>query len=171
MDGFVKQELVATADELRTCRPQFHIQPDMTPGTINDGVTFELYRLACLIYIEQAIDPSLSTHNPSIQTKVHAFIMYLSQLPSESASDGFLCWPLVVVGLRAVERTHRAVIAGRLKTTYDRFRSKIFSGNLALLKRWWREGRNTEGGGDVGGEEGGGVFCPSSLATAQGIQY
>ncbi|KAL4872521.1 fungal-specific transcription factor domain-containing protein [Aspergillus spectabilis] len=151
LSGALRYEILTTAHELRTCRPQFHINPAMTPGTVNDGVTFELYRLACLIYIEQALNPSLMTSDTSIQDKVHIFITYLAQLPPESASDGFLCWPLVVVGLRAVDRSHQAAISAKLKSTYERFRSKIFSGNLALLRRWWREGKNGDGDKDRGG--------------------
>ncbi|KAL4887679.1 fungal-specific transcription factor domain-containing protein [Aspergillus karnatakaensis] len=140
LEESLRSELLNTAHDLRTTRPAFQLTPSMTAGEINDGVTFELYRLACLLYIEQTIDPSLPSTSPSIQTKVASFIAYLAQLPPESPSDGFLCWPLMITGIRAVERTHQGAIAARLRSTYERFRSKIFSGNLAVLRRWWKDG-------------------------------
>ncbi|KAL4786939.1 fungal-specific transcription factor domain-containing protein [Aspergillus varians] len=139
--------LLTTAQALQTSRPPFQTHPSMSPGTLNDGVTFELHRLACLIHLTQVTSPTTPTLAPSIQAMVASFIAYLAALPLESPSDGFLCWPLVIVGVHAVDRLHQIAIAARLKAIYNRFRSEIFSRNLAFLKGWWRGGRGAGGGG------------------------
>ncbi|KAF9884580.1 hypothetical protein FE257_001464 [Aspergillus nanangensis] len=135
-------DLIRTAQDLQDLRPSFQISPDMTTESINDGVTFELYRLAYLIYLNQVIGPGILTDVPLLPEMVTSFIRYLAQLPAESPSDGFLCWPLVVVGLHALDRTHQMAVAQKLKAIHHRFRSEIFSRNLAFLRRWWREGQS-----------------------------
>ncbi|KAL4938922.1 hypothetical protein BDV06DRAFT_199961 [Aspergillus oleicola] len=146
--------LLDTAIELQTLRPPFQVHPDMTSGQITDGITFELYRLAYLIHLDQILDPTLPLHDATVQGMVDSFTIYLAQLPLESASDGFLCWPLVVVGIHAVHREHRIAIANKLKSIYQRFRSAIFSRNLAFLRRVWKEERAGEGQCPSGGARG-----------------
>ncbi|KAE8307534.1 fungal-specific transcription factor domain-containing protein [Aspergillus transmontanensis] len=124
--------------DLRNNRASFEILPEMSAETINDGVTFELYRLACVIFLQSLIDESITISAPSIQEMVSSFVTHLSMLPPESPSDGFLCWPLVIVGRCAIQQTHRTAISTKLKTIFNNFRSEIFSRNLAMLKQHWR---------------------------------
>ncbi|KAL4962464.1 Zn(II)2Cys6 transcription factor [Aspergillus stella-maris] len=131
--------LLNAATELQNFRQPFQISPGMTSAQITDGITFELYRLAYLIHIRQIVCPTALDHDDSVQDLVSSFMFYLSHLPPDSPSDGFICWPLVVVGIRAVDRTHRTAIANKLKSIYQRFRSEIFSRNLSFLRRVWRE--------------------------------
>ncbi|KAL4924622.1 Zn(II)2Cys6 transcription factor [Aspergillus undulatus] len=144
VDPTAQLDLLQTAHELQTCRPPFQVTRDMEPGTITDGVTFELYRLAYLVHLKHIINPTTSVYDPPVQEMVASFIAYLVQLPPESPSDGFLCWPLVIAGLRAVDRSHQVAIAERLKSIYQRYRSEIFSRNLAFLRRLWKEERGVE---------------------------
>ncbi|KAE8402418.1 fungal-specific transcription factor domain-containing protein [Aspergillus pseudonomiae] len=131
-------DLVSAKQDLRNIRASFHVQPDMSAEMINDGVTFELYRLACLMYLQSLIDGSISISAASIQEMVSSFVTHLAMLPPESPSDGFLCWPMVIVGRCAIQQTHRAAISTKLKTIFDKFRSEIFSRNLTMLKQHWR---------------------------------
>ncbi|KAL4794842.1 fungal-specific transcription factor domain-containing protein [Aspergillus venezuelensis] len=137
--------LLNAAAELRNFRQSFQVRPAMSSAEITDGITFELYRLAYLIHIKQIIDPSIPDTDESVQDLVSSFMFYLSHLPPHSPSDGFICWPLVVVGIRAVEREHRTAIANKLRSIYQRFRSEIFSRNLAFLRQVWKEDCEVEG--------------------------
>ncbi|GAB1193714.1 hypothetical protein APSETT444_002942 [Aspergillus pseudonomiae] len=137
-DKRIYADLVSAKQDLRNIRASFHVQPDMSAEMINDGVTFELYRLACLIYLQSLIDGSISISAASVQEMVSSFVTHLAMLPPESPSDGFLCWPMVIVGRCAIQQTHRAAISTKLKTIFDKFRSEIFSRNLTMLKQHWR---------------------------------
>ncbi|KAE8143478.1 fungal-specific transcription factor domain-containing protein [Aspergillus pseudotamarii] len=137
-DRRIYRDIVSAEQDLRSVRASFHARPDMGAQTINDGVTFELYRLACLIYLQSLIDQSISICGPSIQEMVSSFVSHLSMLPPESPSDGFLCWPMVIVGRCAIQQEHRAAITTKLKTIFNKFRSEIFSRNLAVLRQHWR---------------------------------
>ncbi|KAB8211122.1 fungal-specific transcription factor domain-containing protein [Aspergillus parasiticus] len=137
-DKRIYRDIASAERDLRNNRASFEILPDMSAETINDGVTFELYRLACVIFLQSLIDESITISAPSIQEMVSSFVSNLSMLPPESPSDGFLCWPLVIVGRCAIQQTHRTAISTKLKTIFNNFRSEIFSRNLAMLKQHWR---------------------------------
>ncbi|KAE8376951.1 fungal-specific transcription factor domain-containing protein [Aspergillus bertholletiae] len=131
-------DIVSAEQDLRNIRASFHARPEMSTEVINDGVTFELYRLACLIYLQSLTDQSISIGAPSIQNMVSSFVAHLSMLPSESRSDGFICWPMVIVGRCAVNQKHQTAITLKLRATFAKFRSDIFSKNLTMLKQHWR---------------------------------
>lgn len=144
LDPKTRSKLIATETQLQTTQPPFIPTPDMNTETLSDGITFEFYRLACLIYLRYTISPSTPITDTYIQSLVSQFITYVSYLP-ESPSDGFICWPVVIVGLCAVEKEHRNAIALKLKKTHERWRSDIFTKSLAFLKAWWRgEGREKQ---------------------------
>ncbi|KAE8333329.1 fungal-specific transcription factor domain-containing protein [Aspergillus sergii] len=137
-DRRIYRDIVSAEKDLQNNQASFQVCRDMSAETINDGVTFELYRLACVIYLQSLIDESIAISASSIQEMVSSFVTHLSMLPPESASDGFLCWPMVIVGRCAIQQTHRAAISTKLKTIFDKFRSEIFSRNLTMLKQYWR---------------------------------
>ncbi|KOC17061.1 AMP-binding enzyme [Aspergillus flavus AF70] len=86
----IYRDIVSAERDLRDNRASFQIFPDMSAETINDGVTFELYRLACVIFLQSLIDESITIFAPPIQEMVSSFVTHLSMLPPESPSDGFL---------------------------------------------------------------------------------
>ncbi|PLB51517.1 hypothetical protein P170DRAFT_506516 [Aspergillus steynii IBT 23096] len=152
LDPKTRSKLLATETQLQTTQPPFSPTPDMNTETLSDGITFEFYRLACLIYLRYTVAPSTPIKHPYIQSLVTQFITYLSYLP-ESPSDGFICWPVVIVGLCAVQKEHRGAIATKLKKTHERWRSDIFTKSLGFLRAWWR-GREGDGSGSEYGREG-----------------
>ncbi|KAI9045974.1 Zn(II)2Cys6 transcription factor [Aspergillus affinis] len=116
LDPKTKSKLLATESQLQITQPPFIPTPEMNTETLSDGLAFECYRLACLIYLRYTISPSTSISDPYIQSLVSQFIAYLTYIP-ESPSDGFTCWPVVVVGLCAIQKEHRAAITTKLKNT------------------------------------------------------
>ncbi|KAK1145026.1 hypothetical protein N8T08_004741 [Aspergillus melleus] len=96
LDPKTKSKLLATETQLQTTQAPFIPTSNMNTETLSDGITFECYRLACLIYLRYTIAPSTPICDPYVQSLVSQFITYLSYLP-ESPSDGFICWPVVVV--------------------------------------------------------------------------
>lgn len=47
----------------------------------DDLVLFELYRLACLVYIRKTLDPQASPRDPSLQQIITSFVNELGSLP------------------------------------------------------------------------------------------
>lgn len=104
----------------------------------DDMVMFELYRLACLAYVKNTLDPQVSPRNPSLQQIVASFVNELRSLPVNSPVNGLLVWPLVVIGLCAVVSTHQRIIIGRLRTVHKTWRSDIFIHSIKFLRDRWK---------------------------------
>ncbi|KAL4740979.1 fungal-specific transcription factor domain-containing protein [Aspergillus similis] len=109
----------------------------------DDRVVFELYRLACLIFVKQAIDPLISPRAPELQRIVGCFVTELETLPHDSPSNGLQAWPLVITGFCAVAHAHQRVILARLRIIHKTWRTDIFPQTVDFLRRLW--GLNTGG--------------------------
>ncbi|KAL4816950.1 fungal-specific transcription factor domain-containing protein [Aspergillus spinulosporus] len=107
----------------------------------DDRVVFELYRLACLIFVKQAIDPLISPRAPELQKIVGCFVTELETLSHDSPSNGLLAWPLVITGFCAVAHAHQRIILARLRIIHKTWRTDIFPQTVDFLCRLW--GLNT----------------------------
>ncbi|GAB1198649.1 hypothetical protein APSETT444_007976 [Aspergillus pseudonomiae] len=141
-DSPARTELTGLAQQLITWQLELPPRTDADIAWLNDAITSELYRLACLIYIRKVLDPALSDDSPPIQALVIAFADNLGHLPPDAPSNNILCWPLVVAGLSAVESTHQRAIIIRLGQIYDIWRSDILCQSAAFLRQKWRRDRN-----------------------------
>ncbi|KNG91367.1 Zn(II)2Cys6 transcription factor [Aspergillus nomiae NRRL 13137] len=141
-DSPARTELTGLAQQLITWQLELPPRTDADIAWLNDAITSELYRLACLIYIKKVLDPALSDDSPPIQALVIAFADNLGHLPPDAPSNNILCWPLVVAGLSAVESTHQRAISIRLGQIYDIWRSDILCQSAAFLRQKWRRDRN-----------------------------
>ncbi|KAL4771873.1 fungal-specific transcription factor domain-containing protein [Aspergillus nidulans var. acristatus] len=103
----------------------------------DDRVVFELYRVACLIFVKQAIDPLISPRAPELQKIVGCFVSELETLPHESPSNGLLAWPLVITGFCAVAHAHKRIILARLRIIHKTWRTDIFPQTVDFLRRLW----------------------------------
>lgn len=125
-------------------------QPESTndtdePPTVDESITSELYRLACLIHVKRILAPDLALQSTEIQGILIQFITGLNTLPPTSPANGILCWPLVVAGMCAVIGSHRSLILGRLRKNYETWRSDILRKSADLLCKQWREHRPSRG--------------------------
>lgn len=126
-------------------------EPPATPTGEDDSlaehehISAELYRLACLLYVKQALEPDIDRQSAQIQHIVAQFITNLLLLPPTSNANGILCWPLVVVGMLSVISTHQRLIGGRLRRIQDIWKSDIASKSTSLLSQKWRQDRISEG--------------------------
>ncbi|KAE8313960.1 fungal-specific transcription factor domain-containing protein [Aspergillus transmontanensis] len=141
-DSPARAELVMLEEQLIAWQAELPSRRDADVAWLNDAITSELYRLACLIYIKKVLDTSLSDHSPPIQALVLAFVEHLGHLPPDAPSNNILCWPLVVAGLSAVVVTHQRAISTRLGQIYDIWRSDILCQSAAFLRQKWRDDRN-----------------------------
>ncbi|OGM42225.1 Zn(II)2Cys6 transcription factor [Aspergillus bombycis] len=141
-DSPARTELTVLEQQLLTWRLELPLRRDADVTWLNDAITSELYRLACLIYIKKVLDPALSDHSPPIQAHVVAFVDHLGHLPPDAPSNNILCWPLVVAGLSAVLSTHQRAISTRLGQIYDIWRSDILCQSAAFLRQKWRRDRS-----------------------------
>ncbi|KAL3456523.1 fungal-specific transcription factor domain-containing protein [Aspergillus heterothallicus] len=108
------------------------------------STVFELYRLACILYIKRTLDPHdipLPHSDRDLQDLVASFITHLDVLPESSFANGILCWPLVVVGLCALNPAHQRAILARLRIMHRTWRTDIFSQNIEFLRAHWEAGR------------------------------
>lgn len=112
--------------------------------THDDIVMFELYRLACLVYVTKLLDPQISPRDPSLQQIVALFIGELGCLSGESPISGLLVWPVVVTGLCAVASTHQRIIIGRLRAIHKIWRTDILVRSMDFLREQWKTYRDLE---------------------------
>ncbi|KAI9744329.1 MAG: hypothetical protein M1818_002481 [Claussenomyces sp. TS43310] len=112
---------------------------------VDESITSELYRLACLIHVKRIRRPDLALQSSEIQGLLLKFIAGLNTLPPTSPANGILCWPLVVAGMCAVVISHRRLIVGRLRKNHETWRSDILSKSADLLCREWREDKPAGG--------------------------
>lgn len=118
----------------------------------DDLVLFELYRLACLVYVRKTLDPQASPRDPSLQQIITSFVNELGSLPGGSSLNGLLVWPLAVVGLCAVVSAHQRIIIGRFRTIYKTWRTDIMVRSMEFLRDRWKTYRELEGAsGTCGG--------------------
>lgn len=129
-----KQTATASESTLISCG----LEEDKYEDSGDDMIMFELYRLACLAYIKNTLDPQVSPRNSSLQQIVASFVNELRFLPDHSPVNGLLVWPLVVIGLCAVVSTHQRIIIGRLRTVHKTWRSDIFIHNIKFLRDRWK---------------------------------
>ncbi|KAE8167464.1 fungal-specific transcription factor domain-containing protein [Aspergillus tamarii] len=141
-DSPARMELALLEQQLITWQLELPTRRDTDITWLNDAITSELYRVACLIYIKKVLDTALSDHSPPIQALVLTFVEHLGHLPPDAPSNNILCWPLVVVGLSAVVGTHQRAISTRLGQIYDIWRSDILCRSAAFLRQKWRDNRN-----------------------------
>jgi hypothetical protein len=149
MSEIVRSELASIEFQLEA-RSMIGMNPPVVhdPGeqmfeTVNhisfsyDRVVFELYRLACLIFVKQAIDPLISPRAPELQKVVGCFLTELETLPHDSPSNGLLAWPLVITGFCAVAHAHQRIILARLRIIHKTWRTDIFPQTVDFLRRLW----------------------------------
>ncbi|KAE8141641.1 fungal-specific transcription factor domain-containing protein [Aspergillus pseudotamarii] len=141
-DSPARMELALLEQQLVTWQLELPTRRDTDISWLNDAITSELYRVACLIYIKKVLDTALSDHSPPIQALVLTFVEHLGHLPPDAPSNNILCWPLVVVGLSAVVCAHQRAISTRLGQIYDIWRSDILCQSAAFLRQKWRDDRN-----------------------------
>ncbi|RDW63087.1 Zn(II)2Cys6 transcription factor [Aspergillus mulundensis] len=116
---------------------------DQMPGTAgeayydDDRVMYELYRLSCLIYVKQTMDPLLPPRDAELQDIVDHFVAQLDSLPHDSPSNGLLAWPLVITGFYAVAPPHQRIILARLRLIYKTWRTDIFPQTVDYLRQFW----------------------------------
>ncbi|KAJ5084493.1 Zn(II)2Cys6 transcription factor [Penicillium alfredii] len=138
-----RSELMALEEQLdATLTQSYHINEDMDIGCLNDAVTSEMYRLACLIYLKKVLCPPTPDEDPTIQSLVNAFVYQLGHLPSGSPSDTILSWPLVVTGLCATMSTHQRIIIAKLNQIFEVWQSDIFSRGAEFLREKWQRDRD-----------------------------
>ncbi|KAE8380394.1 fungal-specific transcription factor domain-containing protein [Aspergillus bertholletiae] len=136
-----RTELVMLEQQLISWRLELPLGRDADIAWLNDAITTELYRLACLIYTKKVLDTTLSDESPSIQALVGTFVEHLGRLPPDAPSNNILCWPLVVAGLSAIVSTHQRAISTRLGQIYDIWRSDILCQSATFLRQKWRGGQ------------------------------
>lgn len=107
----------------------------------------ELYRLACLIYVEKMLDAERKDNSEAMQNKMALFISTLNSVPPSSPANNILTWPLFVAGMSSVVPSHRRLIIGRLKRNYESWwRSDILSKSADLLSQKWKQDDSIEDG-------------------------
>lgn len=103
----------------------------------DDRILFELYRLSCLVYVKQVLDPHVHPCDHKLQHIVNSFVDELSALEGDSPLNGILPWPLLVVGLCAVTRAQQSLIMGRLRKSHKVWRTDIFTTTMDFLRQRW----------------------------------
>lgn len=129
-----------------SCEPQEDISEDLyhQSDTHDDIVMFELYRLACLVYVTKLLDPQVSPRDPSLQQIVTSFIDELGSLSGESPISGLLVWPVVMTGLCSVTSTYQRIILGRLRAIHKIWRTDILVRSMDFLRKQWKTYRDLE---------------------------
>ncbi|CAG9983776.1 unnamed protein product [Clonostachys byssicola] len=113
----------------------------------NDMAVSELYRIACLIYVEKMLNAELEDSSEAIQNEIALFISTLNSVPPSSPANNILTWPLFVAGMSAIVPSHRRLIIGRLKRNYESWwRSDILSKSADLLSQKWKQDDSMEDG-------------------------
>lgn len=102
-----------------------------------DTTLFELYRLSCLVYVKQILDPDVHPQDNALQHLVNSFVDELSTLEGDSPLNGILTWPLLVIGLCAVTRAQQCLIMARLRQIYKIWRTDIFTTTMDFLRQRW----------------------------------
>lgn len=103
----------------------------------DDKTLFELYRLSCLVYVKQILDPDVHPRTHELQHLVNSFVNQLNALEGDSPLNGILTWPLLVVGLYAVTRAQQNFIMGRLRKSHQIWRTDIFTTTMDFLRQRW----------------------------------
>lgn len=147
--SMAKSKLSDIEKRLSALRSSTYLVNEMNIGSLNDAVTSEMYRLACLMYIRQVLDPGLQMKHAAIQDLVDEFVDRLGQLPPDSPSDSILCWPLVVAGLCATVNVHQRLIVAKLGRIHEVWQCDIFSQSAHFLREQWRKDRTTQRGPSV----------------------
>ena len=102
-----------------------------------DTTLIELYRLSCLVYVKQILDPDVHPQDNALQHLVNSFVDELSTLEGDSPLNGILTWPLLVIGLCAVTRAQQCLIMARLRQIYKIWRTDIFTTTMDFLRQRW----------------------------------
>ncbi|BCS23505.1 uncharacterized protein APUU_31730A [Aspergillus puulaauensis] len=103
----------------------------------DDEILFEIYRLSCLVYVKQILDPDVHPCNHELQHLVNSFVNELNALEGDSPLNGILTWPLLVVGLCAVTRPQQNLIMARLRKSHKIWRTDIFTTTMDFLRQRW----------------------------------
>ncbi|KAJ5161514.1 hypothetical protein N7492_006906 [Penicillium capsulatum] len=123
----VRSELASIEKQLSASGPSHCPLHEMSTGSLNDVVTPEMYRLVCLMYTRQVLNPALRIEHAAIQDLVDEFMKQLGHLPPNSPSDSILCWPLVVAGLCVTLNVYQRLIIAKLNQIYELWQSDVFS--------------------------------------------
>jgi hypothetical protein len=102
----------------------------------------KLYGLACRLIVKKTLQPTLPDNDDSIQEIVSAFSTSLELLSPTSLAHGVLCWPVVIIGLSAINGKHRSLVTARLKTIQEVWRSDIPLQSAKYLAQKWKEDKN-----------------------------
>lgn len=124
--------------ELVACQVDSGDDKHADVASLTDAVTYELYRLACRIYVAKLLDPLIPDEDDHIQFLIIDFAHQLRKLPSNSPTNNILSWPLVVAGMCATFNVHQKLIAKKLVHIHEEWQSDIFSKSLAFLRERWR---------------------------------
>ncbi|CAH0045619.1 unnamed protein product [Clonostachys solani] len=141
-----------SAAELRILKSQLerrvttNVQNEET-AACNDIAVSELYRIACLIYVEKMLDAEIEDGSAAIQNTMALFISTLDSVSPSSPANNILTWPLFVAGMSSVVPSHRRLIIGRLRRNYESWwRSDILSKSADLLSQKWKQDEGIEDG-------------------------
>lgn len=144
--SIARSELSAIEKELSDLEPSARAIHEVNISSLDDAVTSEMYRLACLVYARQILDPGLQIQHAMIQNLLDEFMNQLGQLPPDSPSDSILCWPLVVAGLCATMNEHQRLIIAKLGRIHEIWQCEIFSLSAEFLREKWRKDRMAQRG-------------------------
>lgn len=147
MYGMFRSELAIIEHQLQSARnlTGFPAESEQSPYQMqssifysqDDKTLFELYRLSCLVYVKQILDPHVHPSDHQLQHIVNSFIDELGALESDSPLNGILAWPLLVVGLCAVTRAQQCLILARLRESHKIWRTDIFTTTMDFLRQRW----------------------------------
>ncbi|KAL2793506.1 fungal-specific transcription factor domain-containing protein [Aspergillus keveii] len=99
---------------------------------------FEIYRLACLLFVRRTLYPHAPLCGADMQEIISSVIAQVNLLPESSPANGVLVWPLVVVGVCSLDDVHQRAITARLRSIYRTWRSDILRRNIEFLWAHWK---------------------------------
>ncbi|KAL3441788.1 fungal-specific transcription factor domain-containing protein [Aspergillus insuetus] len=99
---------------------------------------FEIYRLACLLFVRRTLYPHAPLCGADVQDIISSVVAQVHLLPGSSPANGVLVWPLVVVGVCSLDDVHQRAITARLRTIYRTWRSDILRQNIEFLWAHWK---------------------------------
>ncbi|KAL4959679.1 Zn(II)2Cys6 transcription factor [Aspergillus stella-maris] len=138
--GTASQELVSIEGQLQSRQVEGGGSDDHDSV---DETIFEIYRLACLVYVRQLLDRQLSHKTFELHQIVSSVIEHVLSLPDDSPSNGLIAWPLFVVGSYAVAPTHRRTIIARLRFINKSWKTDIFDHTINFLLYAWETNDST----------------------------
>ncbi|KAL4790139.1 fungal-specific transcription factor domain-containing protein [Aspergillus venezuelensis] len=138
--GTASQELVSIEGQLQNCQVEGGGSDD---HDYVDETVFEIYRLACLVYVRQLLDPYLFHKTFELHQTVSSVIEHVLSLPDDSPSNGLIAWPLFVVGSYAGAPTHRRTIIARLRFINKSWKTDIFDHTINFLLYAWETNDST----------------------------